>query len=139
MGTRADFYVGRGKNADWLGSIAWDGYPSAIPPPIKNAANTKEFRYLVKGFIFKREDGTFPKEGWPWPWDNSNSTDYSYAFDNGVVYVCCFGTKWYNIAEYDPDKEDDENNNKDCIFPDMSKKKNVTFGKRSGVIIIESR
>jgi hypothetical protein len=30
MGTRADFYVGRGGQAEWLGSIAWDGYPSGI-------------------------------------------------------------------------------------------------------------
>lgn len=30
MGTRADFYVGRGESAEWLGSIAWDGYPSGI-------------------------------------------------------------------------------------------------------------
>jgi hypothetical protein len=28
MGTRADFYVGRGKDAEWLGSVAFDGYPS---------------------------------------------------------------------------------------------------------------
>jgi hypothetical protein len=27
MGTRADFYVGRGETAEWLGSIAWDGNP----------------------------------------------------------------------------------------------------------------
>jgi len=26
MGTRADFYVGMGKDAEWLGSVAWDGY-----------------------------------------------------------------------------------------------------------------
>ena len=25
MGTRADFYTGIDKNANWLGSIAWDG------------------------------------------------------------------------------------------------------------------
>lgn len=30
MGTRADFYVGRGEQAEWLGSIAWDGNPGAI-------------------------------------------------------------------------------------------------------------
>ncbi len=27
MGTRADFYTGRGQTAQWLGSIAWGGYP----------------------------------------------------------------------------------------------------------------
>jgi len=28
MGTRADFYVGRGETAEWVGSVAWDGYPN---------------------------------------------------------------------------------------------------------------
>ena len=26
MGTRADFYLGEGSAAEWLGSVAWDGY-----------------------------------------------------------------------------------------------------------------
>jgi hypothetical protein len=30
MGTRADFYVGRGETAEYLGSIAWDGYPDGL-------------------------------------------------------------------------------------------------------------
>jgi hypothetical protein len=30
MGTRADFYVGRGPDAEWLGSVAMDGYPSGV-------------------------------------------------------------------------------------------------------------
>jgi hypothetical protein len=30
MGTRSDFYVGKGKDAEWIGSIAWDGYRSGI-------------------------------------------------------------------------------------------------------------
>lgn len=30
MGTIADFYVGRGPKAEWIGSIAWDGYPDGI-------------------------------------------------------------------------------------------------------------
>lgn len=30
MGTRADFYVGVGEQAEWLGSIAWDGNPEGI-------------------------------------------------------------------------------------------------------------
>lgn len=30
MGTRADFYVGKGPNAEWLGSTAMDGYPEGI-------------------------------------------------------------------------------------------------------------
>jgi len=40
MGTRADFYVGRGKTAEWLGSIAWDGYPAGLWPN-KDTATAK--------------------------------------------------------------------------------------------------
>ena len=34
MGTRADFYVGRGESAEWLGSVAWDGNPRGIDDPV---------------------------------------------------------------------------------------------------------
>lgn len=30
MSTRADFYVGRGAEAEWIGSISWDGYPDGV-------------------------------------------------------------------------------------------------------------
>ena len=30
MDERADFYVGRGEDAEWLGSITWNGYPKAL-------------------------------------------------------------------------------------------------------------
>ena len=30
MGTRADLYIGRGTDAEWIGSVAWDGYPSGL-------------------------------------------------------------------------------------------------------------
>ena len=33
MGTRADFYIGKGTDAEWLGSIAWNGYPDGIGRP----------------------------------------------------------------------------------------------------------
>ena len=39
MGTRADFYIGRGATAEWIGSIAWDGYPDGIPAPILEATD----------------------------------------------------------------------------------------------------
>lgn len=140
MGTRADFYNGRGTDVEWLGSIAWDGYPEGIPNTIKTAANEKEFRDIVGKFIKDREDGTLPEQGWPWPWEDSRTTDYSYAFDNGKVYVCEFGHKWYTCSDYENKEVNEEDSDKDeCVFPDMSKRSNFTLGKRSGVIVIESK
>ena len=94
MGTRADFYLGRGKNATWLGSIAWDGYPDGIPDNVLNAKDESFYLSELKRFFKTRNDLTLPDEGWPWPWDDSRTTDYAYAFDSGQVYIACYGYKW---------------------------------------------
>jgi hypothetical protein len=115
MGTRADFYIKEGKHLkqeDWKGSIAWDGYPDGIPTSLKKAKTKQGFMKALTAFLKKRDDATYPKEGWPWPWDNSGTTDYAYVFTGkGVVWN---KHKW----------------------PDMSKVKNVQWGEKSGVMII---
>jgi hypothetical protein len=94
MGTRADFYLGRGKNATWLGSIAWDGYPDRIPDNVLNAKDESFYLSELRLFFKTRNDVTLPEEGWPWPWGDSGTTDYAYAFDSGQVYIACYGYKW---------------------------------------------
>jgi hypothetical protein len=143
MTTRADFYVGRGKEAEWIGSIAWDGYPGGISltSPHSNfpqgkhlfdATNEREFRERVSQFFENRDDVTLPDLGWPWPWDDSQTTDFAYAFDEGKVWASCFGTEWFLPT---PDGEMPEKpGTKAAIFPNMKHRKNVTLGKRSGVI-----
>lgn len=49
MGTRADFYVGRGTEAEWLGSIGWDGYE--IDDSIHAAKTEEEYRAAVTAFL----------------------------------------------------------------------------------------
>lgn len=131
MGTRADFYVGRGPKAEWLGSIAWDGYPKGIPKPLRRAKTEEEFRMEVAKELSKREDATFPEMGWPWPWDDSKTTDYAYAFDEGRVWASCFGGKWFNPMRKQPNSEEQV-----AVFPNMSSIKRTNFGKRSGIMII---
>jgi hypothetical protein len=139
MGTRADFYVGRGKDAEWLGSIAWDGNPEGIAYD-KEAGGDKviaaqieaEYRAAVENFISKRDDGTKPSDGWPWPWDDSQTTDYSFAFDGGKVYASPFGHGWFVATEDEPDWPE---NAPKVEFPDMASRKKVTLGKRSGVMV----
>src|SRR6266446_6472207 len=97
MGTRADFYVGRGKQAEWLGSIAWDGYPKAIALDVLNARSEDEFREAVVHFLTPREDATAPDMGWPWPWEDSGTTDFSYAFARDRVWVSDFGHWWRSV------------------------------------------
>lgn len=121
MGTRADFYVGRGEDAEWLGSIAWDGYPdgpNGVPSFVQSAPTEGEFRNAVRGFFEGRDDVSGPDHGWPWPWDDSNTTDYSYAFDEGCVWVTCFGHGWDRYDQYD---HEDERDRPKVSFPDMSR------------------
>lgn len=140
MGTRADFYVGRGENAEWLGSVAYDGYPSGFwkkPYPIEWTEG--EWRAWVAKLMAERDDATTPDMGWPWPWEDSRTTDYAYAFDADTVWASPFGRSWLPLhveAEHD---EDESPRAKDAVFPNMKNQQNVTFGARSGVLIIGAK
>jgi hypothetical protein len=130
MGTRADFYVGRGRNAEWLGSIAYDGRDS-VPGGIVKAKSENKFRRKVAKFLAKRDDATFPEQGWPWPWNDSGTTDTAYAFDDGHVYWKTHAG-WRDVGVYPTDAEPRVR----LEWPDMSSRKNVTLGPRSGVIVV---
>jgi hypothetical protein len=145
MGTRADFYIGRGKDAEWLGSIAWDGY--SIPNKLRNATTEDEFRKRLAKFAARRDDWTAPEDGWPWPWDDSNLTDEVWAFDEGKVWNANgYPTaRWIDATKEQPDfsEEEDEDDaiekwhsqHEAAVFPDMTSKKKVTLSKRSGLIV----
>jgi len=122
MGTRADFYVGKGKDAEWLGSIAYDGYPDGIPDDVKGSMTEQQYRDAVAAMIAGREDGTTPEQGWPWPWDDSNTTNYAYSFDKGEVSYCGYGKKWFSVWEEEPDEYESEEEGE---FPNMADRKNV--------------
>lgn len=136
MGTRADFYVGTDKNAEWLGSIAWDGYPDGIDGSVLGAGDEQEFRATVAAFLAGRRDKTLPADGWPWPWNTSHTTDYSYAFAGGKVMASCFGGPLYSPERDLEDVERDEDEGPRPDWPDMSKVQNVSFGANSGLIVV---
>jgi hypothetical protein len=141
MGTRADFYVGRGENAEWLGSIAWDGYPDGIETQLLNCTGEAAYRHAVAEFLKEREDKSLPEDGWPWPWDDSNTTDFAYAFDGEKVYGSCFGSVWFDPTKEALDENDEripaDNPPRTPSFPSMKDgKRRPIFGKHSGVIVI---
>lgn len=142
MGTRADFYVGRGKDAEWLGSIAWDGYRDGIDKQILNCQSEAAFRHAVGAFLAKREDKTLPHEGWPWPWDTSATSDCSYWFFEGRCWDALGSPEFYAPCDEPAIDEDDDSYaawsaTKALVeFPDMSARKNVKWGKGSGLLII---
>ena len=141
MGTRADFYVGRGTDAEWLGSIAWDGNPGGAPAACFEAIFSEaDWRKAVSLLLSEDDSATLPEQGWPWPWDDSGTTDYAHAYDDGKLYSSSFGHPWFVVDPLadnygEPDGEA-EAEGPAAVFPDMAARQNVTFGKRSGAIIV---
>lgn len=136
MGTRADFYVGRDEKAEWLGSIGRDGYRDGIPDSILEAKSEAEYRAAVSDFFSARKDATTPNMGWPWPWDTSATTDCSYWFFDGQVWDEAGGYCPVSERAFNDDGEPVNSNRDQIKFPDMSDRKNVTLGARSGLIVI---
>lgn len=142
MGTRADFYIGTDQNAEWLGSIAWDGYPDGIEPRLLRAKNKRQFKAALKKFFSERDDVTLPEMGWPWPWDDSRTTDFAYAWDGKRTVVSCFGRGYISVRSYlrmSPDKQEAfYDKAKEQVFPNMKDRKRVTLGSRSGLIVVSA-
>lgn len=136
MGTRADFYIGKGNKAEWVASIAWDGYPDGIDKSVLNSKSETEFRETLLKFFSERNDVSTPSTGWPWPWETSKKTDFSYHFENGKVSACCFGDGYFDpLIEYD----DQESDLRLQQFPDMNTKNYAQAGTdRSGVMIFKN-
>lgn len=131
MGTRADFYIGTGETAEWLGSIAYDGYPDGLPEDVIKASTEEGFRAEVAE-LAKESHWTSPEQGWPWPWNDSHTTDWAYAFKDGVVLQSCFGCEWHDAKVALSEEQEEALKDKAADVPDMSAQKNVTLGPRSG-------
>jgi len=99
--TRADFYIGQGPDANWIGSINHDGYPENIPTDILICINPVLYEELVVEFIKTYEYGVIRSEGgkWCWPWGDSRLTDYSYIFEPSVNKVLA---SKYGKSLFDP-------------------------------------
>lgn len=135
MGTRADFYIGRGQQAEWLGSVAWDGYQwHEEDGPLMQAKTPDEFRETVASIAKQRDDFTSPADGWPWPWDDSRTTDYAYVLHDGKVTAYIFGGEAFLDEEGCVDARDE----KADWFPNMASRKAMAppGSKRSGVMLI---
>lgn len=125
MGTRADFYVGTGQDAEWIGSISYDGYPDGSPADAIEATNEASYRAAVEVLLADPEVlSTRPSDGWPWPWHNSHTSDYAYTWLDGAPRVTT-GERWETLAEYNARHERDDGMELSgrVEFPDMSERK----------------
>jgi hypothetical protein len=132
----------------WVGSVAWDGYPTGTSDSIDNygilnAASEEEFLAGVARMAEVRKDFTSPEKGWPWPWADSSMTDYAYAYDSGKVYVSREdynnNCDWVDAAAFEAGNLTDEEFDSlpscgPALYPDMTAIQKVDFGDRSGVI-----
>lgn len=153
MGTRADFYVGRGDSLEWLGSIAWDGYPDppGHPSALGRVSTEAEYRDAVETMLAVRPDATRPADGWPWPWPTSATTDFAYSFHAGNVIVSNFGGAWLTWAEWSElhaEREKAEAAGEDGpewpespvpALPSMERGARPTLGPRSGLLVMTSK
>ena len=82
MGTKADFYVGIGSDAEWLGSIFDNGDVWHVPLNILIQVNQTMFEELTLEFL-QSKDSVIADRGdkWDHPWADSRITDYTYMFD----------------------------------------------------------
>jgi len=78
---KADFYVGMGLEAEWIGSVPRCGEIVAISTPIFLQVNRVMYEELVLEYI-KACEGVVANHicQWPWEWMDSRMTDYSYFF-----------------------------------------------------------
>lgn len=151
MGTRADFYIGRGEQAEWIGSIAGDGHADGSRTEKAFKATTESAFRAAVAKLAEEDDFTRPEDGWPWPWKTSRTTDYAYAFEGDRVYTSCFGSMWISEPKYTEyaaackaywDADEPEGDEPEwpetpaAVFPDMSARSNFTLGKRSGILLV---
>lgn len=128
MSTRADFWIGRGADAEWLGSVAFGGGSWLEPTTaLGGALSPAQFRAAVAEIAAQNDHFTHPSMGWPWPWPDSRTTDYAYVMHDGVVSAYCFGR---------PCSADGLSTDAQQVdwFPDMTARTNVATGKRSGLM-----
>lgn len=98
----ADFYLGRGPDARYLGtSFIVDASPEAIEAwmifqSLDEDPYTEEtFKATVTDLLHDGEDPT------EWPWDgrtDSLDTPWTYMFDRGTVYVYRYGVEMARIV-----------------------------------------
>lgn len=91
---KADFYVGMGPSAEWLGSVSRCGEIWAISNALLLQVNQTMYEEAVIEYI-KFCEGVVANHvcEWPWDWMDSRMTDYSYTFipEQNKVFMSMFG------------------------------------------------
>ncbi|UUV28588.1 hypothetical protein NQK81_27835 [Amycolatopsis roodepoortensis] len=97
--TTHDFYLGRGQDADWLGSVRLGTRNDRWLDEITRARSAGGFITLVALFlrtarIHEAGEVALGNREWPWPWPTSHGTDFTHAFDTDAVWTARRGDRW---------------------------------------------
>ncbi|MGW4830299.1 hypothetical protein ACWEOG_22125 [Amycolatopsis japonica] len=109
MKNHADFYVGFGEEAEWLGSVAYHGTPLELSIPLYPERRTVDFfspggvadyrtqvTHVLNGMSTAEECLiASPSDGWPWLRENSGRW-WAYTCDEtGRVFASARGGPWF--------------------------------------------
>jgi hypothetical protein len=102
MSSKADFYIKRGNELEWQGSIMWGGNERSIPTSITQSCSELEFTMALTYFLDGKKDAVRPPTRWPWHWHSSKMTDYAYIMipEKGAVYISNFNSPTYTIYQF---------------------------------------
>jgi hypothetical protein len=103
--TTADFYLGRGASAIWIGSVGAYGKPETLPRGVVSAGSQEAFRGAVKRMVHSVSQGVSPEIGWPWR-RNSLQTDYVYAWDEERIFVSVAGEPWRCLRTWESSSDE---------------------------------
>jgi hypothetical protein len=110
LSTTYDFYLGRGPHTRWLGVARLDQCCCVGLDRLADGVTPDEYAGLVLDFLTQveceRGGAAHREDGWPWP--TSHGTDWTYAFDDGAVWVAEDSQRWAQRAgEYVPPHPDE--------------------------------
>jgi hypothetical protein len=86
--TKADFFLGRGRDSVWLGSVGSHGRPEMLNRDSLRGLQGS-FQESGRAMVRTLAQGVPPDMGWPWR--NGRKTEYTYAFDDGEIFVSVLG------------------------------------------------
>ncbi|GAA3040833.1 hypothetical protein [Actinokineospora globicatena] len=112
----ADFYLGTGPQARWLGSLAESGHPSVLTtvsgtPEILRATTSDAYEAAVETLLadqiatpseFAVQAGRDESASWPWLATDSSGW-WAYTLVDGQVLACLRDGPWFRPDPHQPD------------------------------------
>lgn len=112
MSIRCDFYLGRGAQAVYLGSIGHGAHAEEMAERFTGVQDPSSFEERLRNVF--AEYGEIPaSHGWPWPWETSETTDTVIAFDAGRCWAADPDGCWAPLDDLEHPTQEP------CVYPNM--------------------